>query len=116
MQDLHDGLVAVDKNKNFATANIAVHGIGDNTAKGVKAFSHVHRGGIQVIFKRFVKMEHATNQIDGLVHEDDPGPDPVLYADGCHSDKPIQAMPDPHPSQGNYLTVLDWCQAYQVML
>jgi hypothetical protein len=58
VQDFHDVLPAVNKDEYFSTTDILVHVGTDNTAKGIKALSHVKRYRVKVVFQRLMKVEH----------------------------------------------------------
>jgi len=64
VKDLHDVSTAVDENKHPATSNILSHRLIDYAAQGIKAFTHIYRHRVQVVFKGFMEMEHTINLKD----------------------------------------------------
>ena len=64
VKDLHDVSTAVDENKYPATSNILSHRLIDYAAQGIKAFTHIYRHRVQVVFKGFMEMEHTINLKD----------------------------------------------------
>ena len=64
VKDLHDVSTAVDENKYPTTSNILMHRLIDDAAQRIKAFAHIYRHWVQVVFKRFMEMEHTINLKD----------------------------------------------------
>ena len=47
--------ISVHENENFPISDITPHGVGDNSAKGIKTFAHI--GGMRVKPKSHVAMQ-----------------------------------------------------------
>lgn len=58
MQDLHARAIAVDEDERISVLDIAAHLIGDYTAQGIEALSHIRRMRIQEEPVGVVKTEH----------------------------------------------------------
>lgn len=106
VKDLHDVPATVDEDKHTSFADILVHRFIDYSAQGIEAFAHIYRHWVEVVFKRFMEMEHTLSLKDKQESAGEQYPGPALSEDVFHCGIPLPTT-YPHQYSRDHEPVLD---------